>query len=71
MTAALEAMPERKKRNDLVAKVDAEVLRMARIVAAYEDTSMAELLSSILRPVLEQRLEKHQSDPKPRPRKRD
>lgn len=67
MTAVLDAMPERKKRNDLVAKVDAEVLRLARIVAAYEDTSMAELLSSILKPILEKKLAKHQEIEKHKP----
>ena len=60
----------RPKRNDLVVKIDAEVLRMARIIAAYEDITIAELLSETLRPLLADRLAEHQrKSPPPKPRK--
>lgn len=53
-------MPRRPKRNDVPVKVDAEVLRIARIVAAYEDMPLAELISETLRPILERKLDMHQ-----------
>lgn len=60
MYATVKAfMPKNPKRNDLITKVDAQVLRMARLIAAYEDIPISELLSEILRPALEKRLEKH------------
>jgi hypothetical protein len=36
------------KRNDITAKVDAEALRVARIVAAYRGLTLAEYLSDIV-----------------------
>lgn len=72
MTLTTTAMPRKSgkpKRNDVPAKIDAEVMRVARIVAAYEEIDIAELVSEILRPVLAKRLESHQAKsqpPKPR-----
>jgi hypothetical protein len=53
-------MPRKPKRNDVPVKMDAEVLRVARIVAAYEDVPLAELISETLRPILAKKLEAHQ-----------
>lgn len=55
------------------APIDAEVMRVARIVASYEGVSIAELLSETLRPLLLQKLAHHQAkgvpeSKKPRPR---
>lgn len=66
MALATAPMPRKPKRNDLVIKCDAEVVRMARIIAAYEDIPLAELVSETLRPILEKKLEAHQ---KPSPKK--
>ncbi|QEH33953.1 hypothetical protein OJF2_24860 [Aquisphaera giovannonii] len=41
-------------RNDVQVKIDANVAQTAKIVAAYRDTTVAELVSEILRPILEQ-----------------
>ena len=54
------------KRNDLPVKLDAEVVRMARIVSAYEDQTIAELCSELLRPLLVKKLEKHQATKPPK-----
>jgi hypothetical protein len=53
-------MPRKPKRNDEVVKVDSEVVRMARIVAAIEGITLAEVLSESLRPVIAKRLTDHQ-----------
>jgi hypothetical protein len=58
--AATTTMPRKPKRNDVPVKMDAEVLRIARIVAAYEDVPLAELISETLRPILTKKLEAHQ-----------
>lgn len=75
MTALATAfMPKNPKRNDVAVKIDADVLRMARIVAAYEDVPIAELLSEISRPILLKKLAEHQAKgdgvPKKHPRSR-
>jgi hypothetical protein len=57
-------MPRKPKRNDVPVKIDAEVLRVARIVAAYEDVPLAELISETLRPIMVARLEAHQEKKK-------
>jgi hypothetical protein len=41
-------------------KIDAEVIRIARIVAAYEGLTLAEFLSERLRPLMQKDLERHQ-----------
>lgn len=64
MDTRVLTMPQRaskQKRNDVPAKIDAEVMRLARIVAAYEDVDIAELVSETLRPILKERLAHHQA----------
>lgn len=50
------AAPEMVKRNDLSVKIDAEIVRKVKIVAAYRDLSIAEYLSETLRPIVDQEL---------------
>lgn len=64
MSAAL-TMPRKPKRNDLPVKIDADVVRVARIIAAAENISMAEVISETLRPILNARLEKIRPKLKP------
>jgi hypothetical protein len=40
------------KRNDVPVKIDAEVVRVAKIAAAYKDMSLAEYISERLRPLV-------------------
>lgn len=47
------------KRNDQTAKIDAEILRRARIVAEFEEVTLAEYLSGKLRPVVTADYERH------------
>lgn len=51
-------MPKKPKRNDVPVKIDAEVLRMLRVVCAWDNVPLAELLSEIARPILQRRMEK-------------
>jgi hypothetical protein len=52
------------KRDDVPVKVDAEVIRQARIVAAFDGLSLAEYLSERLRPLVAADLEERKrSDP--------
>ena len=44
------------RRNDVAVKIDAEVARQAKIVAAFKDVSLAEFLSEALRPIVEKEL---------------
>jgi hypothetical protein len=44
-------------RNDVAVKLDADVVREARIVAAYRGIAMAEYISEILRPIVHRDLE--------------
>jgi hypothetical protein len=63
-------MPRPKsKRNDVPVKIDAEVLRLVRIVSAYEDVSIAELVSETMRPIMERRLAEHQAKEGKSPRR--
>lgn len=66
MATATAPMPKKPKRNDVPAKVDADVMHVARIVAAYENVQIAELISEILRPILAKRLEKHRREQEPK-----
>lgn len=50
------ATAEMVKRNDLSVKIDAEIVRKVKIVAAYRDLSIAEYLSETLRPIVEREL---------------
>ncbi len=51
---ARHPMPKRGdvKRNDSPAKIDAEVIRDAKIVAAYREITLAEYLSELIRPLV-------------------
>jgi hypothetical protein len=60
----------RPKRNDLTVKVDAEVIRVCKIVAAYEEKTLAEWLSDTLRPLALKALERHQRRGVGRPEER-
>lgn len=44
------------RRNDLSVKIDAEVIRKARIVVAYRDLNLAEYLSEVLAPIVDRDL---------------
>src|SRR4051794_38967859 len=54
-----ESMPRKPKRNDVPVKLDADVVRNAKIVATFQDTTLAEYLSELLRPLVERDLAKH------------
>ncbi len=41
------------RRNDQTAKIDADVLRMAKVIASYKNVPLAEYLSAALRPIVE------------------
>lgn len=71
-TAQLETPMARTKRNDIPVKMDAEVIRVARIVAAYRDIPLAEYISERLRPLAVADLAQHQQegDSPPAPRRR-
>ena len=45
------------KRNDVPVKVDADVIRVAKIAAAYKGISLAEYLSETLRPIVSRDVE--------------
>lgn len=60
---SLQTMPA-KKRNDVSTKVDKEVVRLAKIVAAYRGVDLNEYLSDRLRPLVESDLAKHQREQK-------
>lgn len=47
------------KRKDVAVKIDAEVARMGKIVAAFEGKSLAEYLSDSLRPIVEAAFRRH------------
>jgi hypothetical protein len=63
------------RRNDETAKIDAEVLRKARIVCAYRQMTLAEYLSEKLAPSVdadlrvEQERERERASAKPKPKK--
>lgn len=63
MTLATTERPKpmaKPKRNDVPVKMDAEVVRIARIVAAYRGISLAEYISERLRPLADADLLRHQ-----------
>lgn len=74
MTAGAIWMPQRKKRQDAITKVDKELLRKARHIANHRDVPLSEYLSEALRPVIDKdfakfRKEIGEDDP-PKPRSR-
>lgn len=50
---------EMTRRNDVPVKIDAEVVRKAKIVAAFKDIALAEYVSELLRPLVEEHLKEH------------
>lgn len=58
---AIMKRPMATKRNDKVVKIDAEVIRLAGIVAAYRDMHMNEYLSDLLLPIVKADLAKEQA----------
>lgn len=48
------------RRNDTAVKVDAEIARKAKIVAAYRDVSLAEYLSKALKDIVDADLKEEQ-----------
>jgi hypothetical protein len=50
------------RRNDATAKIDAEVLRMVRLVAEYRGITAAEYLTEVVRPIVEKDLEHEQAN---------
>ena len=70
VTAAMEFVVAKPKRNDVPVKLDAEVARKAKMVAASQDKSLAEYISETLRPIVTRALEKTLTDMKlPKPLK--
>lgn len=62
-TTAGPIMPRRSdepKRKDVPVKMDSDVVRLAKIVAAYKDKSLAAYLSDLVRPIVERELEQEQ-----------
>jgi hypothetical protein len=45
------------RRQDAAVKMDAEVLRKAKIVASFKDITLAEYLSELVRPLVERDLQ--------------
>lgn len=57
------------RRKDMAVKIDAEVTRKAKIVAAYKDVSLAEYLSESLRDIVDRDLTEYAKralDPHPK-----
>lgn len=52
----------RPKRNDTVARIDAEVVRKARIVAAYRGVDLNVYLSDVLGPIVDEHLAQHAAE---------
>jgi hypothetical protein len=52
------APPMAKQRNDVSVKIDAEVYRLVRTVAAWRGVAVAEYLSDIVRPAVQKDIAK-------------
>jgi hypothetical protein len=65
---------EMTRRNDAAVKIDAELVRKAKVVASFKDMSLAEYLSEVLRPIIDRDLRDHSrralGDEAPKPPKR-
>lgn len=59
MELAAEVEAPVARRNDVSIKLDAEVARMAKLVADFEDKALAAYLSDLIRPLVEKDLERH------------
>jgi hypothetical protein len=63
VSSALGLEPMAKpKRNDVPVKIDAEVVRKGRIVAAFRDITLAEYFSELLGPLVAEHLLEHMRD---------
>ncbi len=49
------------RRNDVPVKIDADVVRVAKIAAAYKDVSLAEYISERLRPLVAEDVDREHS----------
>jgi hypothetical protein len=58
---ALADRPMTTKRNDVPVKIDADVVRVAKIAAAYKDMSLAEYISERLRPLVAEDVDREHS----------
>lgn len=47
------------KRSDVTVKIDGELARMAKIVAAYKDVTLAEYLTETLKPIVSRELREY------------
>lgn len=47
------------RRNDVAVKIDADIVRKAKIVAAYKEVSLAQYLSEVLGPTVDRDLKEH------------
>jgi hypothetical protein len=54
------------KRTDVSVKMDSDVVRIAKIVAAYRDVSLAEYLSNTLKPIVQGDLDREQTRNQPK-----
>jgi predicted HicB family RNase H-like nuclease len=51
--------PEKAERKDEPVRIDSEVLRIARIVASFEELSLTDYISSTLRPIVDRDFARH------------
>lgn len=68
MSTATPTMP-REKRNDVPVKLDAYVARLAKILAAHEDTTIAKIVSDEMEPILVARLKAGRIPIPPKPKR--
>lgn len=66
MATATATMP-RPKRDDIPVKMDAGVVHICKIVAAYRNISLAEYLSETMKPVAEKSLAEYSAKGPPPP----
>lgn len=68
MQTAFEVQPVAKDKPYLSVKIDADTYRMVRIVAAWNDTTIAEYLSGILNPIVKKDFDKLSIKKPPEPK---
>jgi hypothetical protein len=68
-----ETAPDMAKHTFVSVKIDAEVRRLAKIVAAYQDKDLGVYLSERLLPLVKEDLARHQEEAAPvsKPRKKE
>jgi hypothetical protein len=70
-TVASRSMPRRKdeeKRTDVPVRIDTEVVKDARLVAAYRDVSLAQYISDLIRPLVARDVDELQKELAKNPR---